>query len=175
MSTAAKGPANAGRANYWAPLALIGLLATVAGLVMPQLLPEETHGAENKARESANAAGDLHYVPPELPQVPSTRAMFLRLGGMTVVVLVLCVGVLVCGKRWMRGFAPNQAAGGKLALVETLQLGNRCSLHLVQLSSRQVLVGADATGLKTVVPLPDVFENCLDDTEQQPRKQADAA
>jgi flagellar biogenesis protein FliO len=101
--------------------------------------------------------------------------MFLRLGGMTVVVLVLCVGVLVCGKYWMRGFAPNQTEGAKLSLVETLQLGNRCCLHLVQLSSRQIVVGADATGIKTVVTLPDIFDNCLDETDQQPRNRADAA
>lgn len=175
MSTAVKGPDQAGRTRYWASLALIGLLATVGGLIMPQLLPEEPHGTDSKAKETAIAPGDLRYVPPELPDVPSTRAMFLRLGGMTVVVLVLCVGVLVCGKFWMRGFAPNQAVGAKLSLVETLQLGNRCCLHLVQLSSRQVLVGADATGIKTVVPLPDVFDNCLDETEQQPRNQANAA
>jgi flagellar biogenesis protein FliO len=175
MSTAVNGPDKAGRTRYWATLALIGLLATVAGLVMPQLLPDESHSTESKGKESAIAPGDLRYVPLEMPEVPSTRAMFLRLGGMTVVVLVVCVGVLLCGKYWMRGFAPNQASGAKLSLVETLQLGNRCCLHLVQLSSRQVLVGADATGIKTVVPLPDVFDNCLDETEQQPRKLADAA
>jgi hypothetical protein len=175
MATASAGSAKAVRSPYWGVLAVIGVVATVAGLIAPQLLPEENFSVASKANETTTGPTDLRYTPSPLPESPSTRAMFVRLGGMTVVVLVLAVGVLACGKFWMRGFAKNGVSNGNLALVETLQLGNRCCLHLVQLSSRQVLVGADATGIKTVVPLPDPFDNCLSDAEQLPLGPANAA
>jgi flagellar biogenesis protein FliO len=175
MATAAVGTAKTVRSPYWGLLALIGLMATVAGLVMPQFLPADGPPAANKENESTTEPADLRYVPPQMPEAPSTRTMFLRLGGMTVAVLVLAVGVMLCGKYWMRGFAATGVSSGNLALVETLQLGNRCSLHLVQLSSRQVLVGADATGIKTVVPLPDAFDACLNDIERPPLGPARAA
>ncbi len=156
------------RAGYWGPLALVGLLAAVSGVVLPQMLPDDPPPAPKQAKQSkqdAASTGDLHYVAPEPPDVPSTRALFLRLGGMTVVVLALGIGVLCCGRHWLRGAAPGTAAGGQLRLVETLPLGNRCTLHLVQIASRQVLVGADASGVRTIVPLPDEFEDFLRDPE----------
>src|SRR5947209_2886826 len=157
----------AGRAGYWGPLALIGLLAVVAGLVLPQMLPDDLPALETRPKDTAGSAGDLHYVPPEMPEVPSTRALFLRLGGMTAGVLVIGVGVLVCGRHWLRGMAPARSATGTLRLVETLHLGNRCNLHLVQIAARQILVGADATGIKSVVTLTDDFENYLGDREKR--------
>ena len=158
----------AGRAGYWGPLALIGLLATIAGLVLPQMLPDDPPAVEARPKETANS-GDLHYEPPQMPEVPSTRALFLRLGGMTAVVLVIGVGVLVGGRRWLHGMAPARTANGALRLVETLPLGNRCNLHLVQVATRQILVGADATGIKSVVTLSDDFENYLGEREEPPR------
>lgn len=159
----------AGRASIWGPLALIGVLATVAGLVLPQMLPDDVPAAQTRPKETASTPGDLHYVPPETPEIPSTRALFLRLGGMTAVVLVLGVGVLVGGRHWLRGVAPARAGGGALRLVETLNLGNRCNLHLVQIATRQILVGADATGIKSVVTLTDDFEHYLGEREDPPR------
>jgi flagellar biogenesis protein FliO len=157
------------RATYWGPLLLIGVLATVAGLVLPQMLPDEPPTTLARPKDTARSAGDLHYVPPELPEVPSTRALFLRLGGMTAVVLVIGVGVLVAGRHWLRGMAPARSATGQLRLVETLLLGNRCHLHLVQIATRQILVGADATGIKSVVTLTDDFAGYLGERDEPPQ------
>jgi hypothetical protein len=84
-----------------------------------------------------------------------------------VVVLGLSVVTLWYGRRWLQ--APNLAAASReLRLIETLHLGNRCCLHLVQLASRQVLVGADAGGIRSVVPMNDGFEPYLQEATQEP-------
>jgi hypothetical protein len=139
----------------------MGAVAVAAGLLLPRLLSGEPPAPPLSARDQGRPDSDLRYTPPSLPEVPSAQAMFARLAVGTIVVLGLCVVTLLYGKRWLGVLNPPGPAGGELRLVETLQLGNRCCLHLVQLTSRQVLIGADASGIKTVVPLPEPFENCL--------------
>jgi hypothetical protein len=84
--------------------------------------------------------------------------MFARLGLGTLLVLGLCAGTLWIGKRWLGGAAASAApAAAQVRLVETLSLGNRCVVHLLNIGTRPVLVGADAGGVKTIVPLPESF------------------
>jgi flagellar biogenesis protein FliO len=59
-----------------------------------------------------------------------------------------------------------------MALVETLPLGNRCLVHLVRVGNRQVLVGLDAGGLKSLVALPDAFDDALARVEETPAAEA---
>jgi flagellar biogenesis protein FliO len=54
----------------------------------------------------------------------------------------------------------------RLRLVESLPLGGRCMLHLVHVDQREILVGVDATGLKTIVPAPPAFDDVLDAAAQ---------
>jgi hypothetical protein len=91
--------------------------------------------------------------------------MVIRLGAGTAVVLGLCVVTLLVGKRWLGGPAAAKAAGATMHVVETLHLGNRCCLHLVQLPARQVLVGADGAGIKAVLPLAENFDTLLGEAE----------
>src|SRR5207249_5097415 len=61
-----------------------------------------------------------------------------RLGVGTAVVLVLCVATLVVCRRWLRQ-VPGQGGGSvRMALVETLPLGNRCLIHLVRVGKQQI-------------------------------------
>src|SRR5262245_47422662 len=87
--------------------------------------------------------------------------MLLRLGGGTVVVLLLCVGTLWLSRRWLRKLPGQGEPGGRLSLVETLPLGNRCAVHLVRVGRQQVVVGVDGSGLKSLVALPDLFDEAL--------------
>ncbi len=52
-----------------------------------------------------------------------------------------------------------------LRLLETLPLGNRCSVHLVHMGNREVLIGVDGSGIKSIVPLPENFADVLTQTE----------
>jgi len=168
------------RWKLWLPLAAVGLVASVAGLAMPQFLGKEslkapTPVAQIPSWKTQEPNGDLQYTPPTWPETPDYGAMFSRLVAGTVIVLGMCVGVLWLGKRWLpisglsvSGLlmsAAGASAGTHLKLVETLSLGNRCCLHLVQMAERQVLVGVDGSGVKTVVPLTETFAQTLRDTQ----------
>ncbi len=164
MAAAAKFGA-ASWTRFGTPLALVALLAIVAGVVLPQLAPAEAPAAPSK--DESKGKGDLRYTPPTWPEPPSYGAMFLRLGLGTTLVLGLCVATLWGGKRWLAKLAPAPRTTGEMKLVESLPLGNRCALHLVQIASKQILVGADASGIRTVVPLSEAFEAVLNETQPE--------
>lgn len=154
-------PGTTRRPNYWTMLVAVGVVAVTAGLLLPQMLPGEAPAATPQPKVEPRKGGDLDYAPPTWPEAPSAAGLFVRLGVGTAVVLGLCVATLWGGKRWLLGANRAGAGGAQMQLVETLHLGNRCTLHLVQLASRQVLVGADAAGVKSIVPLPESFDECL--------------
>jgi hypothetical protein len=136
----------------------------VAGIVVPQMLggaapPEAPPAAAEEQK------GSLEYAPPAWPEAPDPRAMLTRLGVGTAVVLALCVGTLVLCRRWLRQVPGPGGANARMALVETLPLGNRC---LVRVGKQQVLVGLDGGGLKSLVALPDAFDDALDQAQDAP-------
>jgi flagellar biogenesis protein FliO len=124
---------------------------------------------QDVASESTADSG-LNYNPPSWPDPPDAAAMLCRLGLGTMTVLGLCAGTLWIGKHWLRGTPAKAGAGGQLRLVETVSLGNRCTVHLLRAGDQQVLVGVDGTGLKSLVPLPASFENTL--AEVRPKDEA---
>jgi len=151
------------KANFgvWGWVAVTGALA--AGLLLPQLVPGET--AVVREPTQAVDKSDLRYAAPTLPDVASPQPMLARLAAGTVIVLLLCVGSLYGMRQWLAPHATKAGAPRVLRLTETLALGNRCSLHLVQFGKNQVLVGTDGGGIKTIVPLPSPFEDLLADAE----------
>jgi flagellar biogenesis protein FliO len=163
-----------GAGRKWLPLALVGGLAVVAGVVLPQMLggvalPESPPAATAEQKDS------LEYAEPKWPEPPDSRAMLTRLCVGTVVVLVLCVAMLVVCRRWLRQVPGQGAANTRLALVETLPLGNRCLVHLVRVGKQQVLVGVDGGGLKSLVALPDAFDDALAEAQDAPAPAAEEA
>lgn len=144
----------------WAPLGIIGLVAVSAGMLLPQMLPSSSIQPNTQAETKSPlpaTKGPLAYKPPDWPEAPSHQGMFLRLGLGTILVLGLCVGTIFFSKRWL-GNAPTDAKGpGQLRLIETLPLGQRCWVQLVHVGGQAVLIGGDATGLKTITPLPESF------------------
>jgi flagellar biogenesis protein FliO len=149
----------------WSPWIAIALVAVVGGLLLPQLLPGEP--AVEKARIKGEAKGKpgTEYVAPAIPDVPNPQAMLFRLAAGTMVVLGLSVASIWGMRHWLQ---PRAGAGGgqrALRLIETLHLGSRCSLHLVHLGKREILVGMDGAGIKTVVPLSKPFDDVLAETE----------
>jgi flagellar biogenesis protein FliO len=146
------------------PLSLVGVLAVLAGVLLPQLLNGEP--ALSQPAPSLAPADSLVYTPPTFPEAPDPRSMLLRLLLGTAFVLVLSVVTIFLSRRWLRQVGAPSAATGRLAVVETLPLGNRCALHLVRVGRQQVLVGVDAAGLKSLVALPELFDEALAEAEQ---------
>jgi flagellar biogenesis protein FliO len=108
--------------------------------------------------------GAWTYTQPDWPEPANHQGMFLRLGLGTLVVLGLCAGTIFVCKRWLSGPAPSAKTNGQLHLIETLALGQRCWMHLVHVGTQSVLVGGDASGVKTIVPLSESFATTLLET-----------
>jgi flagellar biogenesis protein FliO len=131
-----------------------------------------SHAGERLAGAAAastpeNAAERLDYTPPSWPEAPETGALLLRLAAGTATVLVLCAFTLVVSRRWLRGPAPKTGASSELRVTESLPLGNRCYVHLLRAGRHQIVVGVDGSGMKSLLALPESFENSLTDAEKQ--------
>jgi flagellar biogenesis protein FliO len=100
-------------------------------------------------------------VAPALPDMPNPQGMLARLAWGTILVLGLSVASIWGMRRWTQVRAPAVSGERTLRLVETLPLGNRCSVHLVHLGKREVLIGVDAAGIKTIVALTKAFDDVL--------------
>ena len=164
-------PTNPGQGSKFgvvSPWIVIAIVATLAGLLLPQMMPGETVGAKSAVKTDSKDKSNLEYTAPPLPEPPNFQAMMVRLGAGTIVVLGLCVGTLWGMRRWMN---PSTVAGSEertMRLMETLQLGNRCSLHLVKLGKRELIVGIDGAGIKSVLPLAEPFDDILAQVQTAP-------
>jgi flagellar biogenesis protein FliO len=107
------------------------------------------------------AAESMAYTPPVLPEPPSAGPLLLRLVLASAVVLV--IGGAAC---WaVRRLATRTAVGrsdSRLRLVETLPLGNGSCLYLLDCCGKRFVAGVSRTGLRSLAPLPEPFENELD-------------
>jgi flagellar biogenesis protein FliO len=144
---------------------IVAGVAILGGLLLPQLLPGESAAEKPRAKVEAKGKGVGEYTAPQLPDMPSPQALLTRLATGTVFVLGLAVVSLYGARRWLKMAGPVGTTPGAMKLIETLQLGNRCSLHLVQLGKRDVLIGVDGGGIKTIVPLAASFEDVLSEAE----------
>lgn len=151
----------------WLIFCVLGLAATLCGLFLPHSLraprePAAAIAAPTSAPAPAPEKKDsLEYTPPTLPELPSPGSMFLRLGLGTIFVLILSVVTLWAGKRWIRPLAGPVGENRQLRVLESLPLGGRCSVFLLQAGESRVLAGIDQAGIKALLPLPPAFEGAL--------------
>jgi flagellar biogenesis protein FliO len=161
-------PAGPGKRNSWMTIAVIGAVAVCAGIVLPQMLPADSAVVTQSASPTEpSKKTELAYTPPAWPEAPDPKAMITRLVLGTTIVLGLCAGTLLLSKRWLRGMPVKSSTTGPLSLVDTLSLGNRCHVHLVGVGKLRILVGVDAAGLKSVVPLTEPFEETLGELQEE--------
>jgi flagellar biogenesis protein FliO len=173
-------PSAGSKTRLWVPwltMAVVALGAVAAGLLVPQFMSADmVIEADRTKAETKNKAplaplppsggeggvkGKPAFVTPVLPDMPSPRGMLTRLAWGTVLVLALAVAAIWGMRRWTQTHDLRDPGGRALRLVETLPLGNRCSVHLVHFGKREVLVGVDSAGIKTIVPLPKEFAEVL--------------
>ena len=141
------------------------LLTLVAG----SLLTADFPWAERASAQSlpddvgvTSTEGLDAYTPQSLPAPPRFGAILTRLLFGTVVSLVLCVATIWFGRRWLeRGANLANPTQQHLQLTASLSLGRRCSVALLEIGDRQVLVGSDPSGLKAMLVLPVAFENVV--------------
>ncbi|HTU18370.1 MAG TPA: flagellar biosynthetic protein FliO [Gemmataceae bacterium] len=160
-------PARKAAVPTWLVFGALGLAATAGGIFLPRSMrhssepPTAAVAAPPLAAPSAKTTDPLEYTPPPLPDLPSPSAMFLRLALGTVFVLILCVLTLWIGKRWIRPLAGPQGENKQLRIIESLTLGGRCSVYLLQAGEARVLAGVDGAGIKALLPLPAEFAGAL--------------
>lgn len=148
----------------WLVFGLLGLAATAGGIFLPRSFRNHSEppvAVPSLAAPAANPKDPLEYTPPPLPDLPSSGSMFLRLVLGTLFVLILCVVTLWIGKRWIRPLGSPAGENQQLRIVESLVLGGRCSVYLLQAGDARVLAGIDGAGIKALLPLPAEFAGAL--------------
>lgn len=97
--------------------------------------------------------------PPSLSDVGTKLVMAMG------IMLILGSGLVVIAKKLTMGPLAGKSAG-KLQLVDTLSLGRRCELHLVEIDGTRVLIGIDPTGMKSLISLPEEFRDVAERGEE---------
>jgi flagellar biogenesis protein FliO len=154
-----------GSVKRWLPMAALGLGVMLAGIVMPQMLPNAAAVPEPTPKAAPAPQDPWGYEPPTFADGPDARSMLLRLGVGTVVVVGLCIGTLWFGKRWLQVAPPPAVGERQLGVIEALSLNHRCCVYLIKVGPRQMLAGVDGSGLKALVPLTEPFEQTLNDLQ----------
>src|SRR5208283_2579313 len=111
--------------------------------------------------EQPAAKAETEYAPPAQLEFGDPGSTLWHLVAGTVLVMGLSGGVLWTAKRWLTSGPTAKKSGQLLQLLETLPLNYRCSVHLLQVGGHQVLAAVDAGGIKTLLTLPEPFENAL--------------
>jgi flagellar biogenesis protein FliO len=114
------------------------------------------------------AQAAFEYTPPTAPPAPDLFGVLLRLGGLTVLTLLLCGGVIWWARRATRKRLLAANSSGRLVLVGNLPLDARNAVHLIRVDGHPVVVTTDATGLKAILPVQPTFDAVLDDTADAP-------
>ena len=113
----------------------------------------------------------VDYQEPAYPEPLNLKSLVLRLVLGTVGVLTACVASLWLAKRWLQSSPTLKPGDSQMRLMETLSLANRCHVQLIQVDGRKLLVGLDASGLKTILPLTEPFAETLNGV-QEPETQS---
>lgn len=125
-----------------------------AGLSLQRAL-EGTSGRWNARPREAGAAGRQPFAGPAGLEVSGS---IRQLAFATLVSLLGVVVIVVVNKTLRRNQGSARTPAGEGPRVEqTLALGNKSLLRVVRVGKQQVLVATDATGIRSMVPVPGEF------------------
>lgn len=134
--------------------------------------PQPGSQAETQAETQSLIPNPAEYKP-EFPEAPSLGSVFMRLAGGILFVTIMCGGTVWFGRRWMKQHGlPGLRDGEEMRVLESTRLGGQCTVHLLQIGGQRVLAGTDRSGLHSIVPLPEPFNNVLDDQFAEPASTA---
>lgn len=109
-----------------------------------------------------SASGPDAWTPADAKPLDISGLIY-RLAMTTGSLLAVAIVGLLFLKKWMKRHTPVVGAGKVLRLIESISLPNRSSLQLVQCEGRKILIGMNATGLTTIMPLAESFSDQLQD------------
>ncbi|MDG1894890.1 MAG: flagellar biosynthetic protein FliO [Fuerstiella sp.] len=98
---------------------------------------------------------------------PTHTDMLIRLGTWTVIIMCLCGLTALAIRRWQTKHGILPVAKGQSQIMETVILGPNRSISLVELRGVQALVGCDAGGIQSIVPVPQAFPDILANGEPE--------
>ena len=119
------------------------------------------------AGSSANvAAEESAMFGSDVPQL----SMFRAFGGMGLV-LCLLMGVYFGLRKFAPGYFPKTASGGKnLKIVESLGMGERRSIALVEVGEKRFLIGSTPQQINLLTVLPEHFSLVAEDDDVKETK-----
>jgi flagellar biogenesis protein FliO len=160
----------------------VGLLALACGFALPQIvmsLNSESSATSSLEEKDAANSIDARTAPQEkrrpevairdrliLPAIARStpeRSEFdwFRVIGGAAIGIVACICFVWLAKRWLARRAAAGENETEFETLESLNLGNRCIMHLVKVGNARLLAGVDRTGLKAVVALRGEFDHTL--------------
>jgi len=164
-SVGAKGmPAT--QAAWWVSILSFAILL---GLMLPTLsggVRGEVPGSKSAKQtlapqgRSADFPGPIRAedYQPETVEPPSLGDIGVKLIMAMAMLVGMGAGLVVLAKKMALGPQAGRS-NGKMTLVDTLSLGRRCELHLVEIEGIRVLVGVDPAGMRSVTHLPEDYRD----------------
>lgn len=136
-----------------------------AGQDAPQRPPRVISAPANA--QPAQEAGTETAFPEynqSVPEAPDLSGALGKLAFGTTIVLILAIIFVVGCRKWIAKMQPTPVPGAKqLRVIDTVSLGPRCKVHLLEAGNGRVLAGVDTTGLQTLITLPESFHAVLDE------------
>jgi hypothetical protein len=120
----------------------------------PPLTERDTDTASELESNAENAAVDAEVA------TESFQELVKQLAFSTLFVLFFGVGVIVIAKVWTKTTGKTtrpKAAPDQFEVVTELKLAGKSCLTLVEIDSQRLVIAADPTGIKSVVPLNESF------------------
>lgn len=96
----------------------------------------------------------------------NTRELLFKLAAGVLLSVSLCVGIMVVGSKLTTKQLANRSAT-HFQVVDTMMLGQRCWIELIQVKGQYLVVSRDATGIGNMVALPTQFEEKLDEADKE--------
>jgi flagellar biosynthetic protein FliO len=129
--------------------------AVLAGFALKLCSGRAEGGRPGIAAASSAAWGAEPNSPFDLPPGPNAGELFLKMMGAVVLIVALGVGLVYVSKRFLpkMGAAP----GRRIQITETVPLGTRKALHLVEVGGRKVLIGSTAERITMLADVSDGF------------------
>ena len=162
QTKAENGPSSARLFDRFKPYLLwsvLALLALVLGFLAPELIPIAKRELLTNSESQAATPEDKVQVEQQFVDFDPTRLAPL-----------LFMPLALFGALWLlRGRLFGKAARPDedgLRTLETLALGHRCVIYLIQAGDAELLAGMDRGGLKALIAVPSHFENTLEEAAE---------
>lgn len=130
-------------------------------LTATQQVPRLVATPNNQGNAFVNAAG-----PPSLAPALNTRDLLVKLLAGVALSISLCIGIMMVGSR-VSQHQQGKRASTHLKVIDSLLVGQRAWLELVQVKDQMVVISRDATGIQNVVALPVVFGEKLEEADRE--------